>query len=318
MKRVAVILGLAAVVPAPAALAQIPPPSQPAPSAPAGPAPATSEAAPSSEVAAPPPPPPPAAPPGDQYYVEKPGAAPPAPAPAPFEPPLPGGTPYEPPPPPKVSHLAPRSSLWLGARLGWFVPFGNLWARGVATGPDQGRYYYVLEGTPWSDYASSGPVLEIDAGVRLSRSYSAFLLWERAQLGSGEDERGRDGAQDGGETDFWAIGLRANSDPDRLGFVTEVAIGYRRARTFFENEVEYQFTDAPFEARLGLGAEYRLSRLTTLSALAAVGVGGFGSAERVDADGRGSSLTGPFDEGDGHGWVTLTVGAHFDLLGSKN
>jgi hypothetical protein len=248
--------------------------------------------------------------------VEKPGAAPPAPAP--FEPPLPGGTPYEPPPPPKVSHLAPRSSLWLGARLGWFVPFGNLWARGVPTGPDQGQYYYVLEGTPWSDYASSGPVLELNAGVRLSRSYNAFLLWERAQLGSGENERGPDGAQDGGETDFWAIGLRANSDPDRLGFVTEVAIGYRRARTFFENDVEYQFTDAPFEARLGLGAEYRLSRLTTLSALGAVGVGGFGSAERVDANGRGSSLSGPFDEGDGHGWVTLTVGAHFDLLGSKN
>jgi hypothetical protein len=240
-----------------------------------------------------------------------------APAPPAFEPPPPGGAPFEPPPPPvPQTRLTPRNALWLGARLGWFFPFGNLWARGVPTGSDAEGYYYLLEGKPWRHYASSGPMLELDAGVRLSRSYSVFLLWERAETGSGSLESGPDGKQARGDTDFWAIGLRASSNPDRLGFVTEVAIGYRRARTLFENGAEYQFTDAPFEARLGLGAEYRLSRVVSWSALATVGVGGFGLAERIGPSGESSPLTNRFDEGDGHAWATLGVGAHFDLLPS--
>jgi hypothetical protein len=213
--------------------------------------------------------------------------------------------------------VTPRNSLWLGARLGWFVPFGNVWARGVPTVEDNGYVYYVLDGEPWSNYASSGPMLELDVGARLGRSYTVFALWERAQTLSGDFDDGLDGRQDGGETDFWAVGLRANSDPDRIGFLTEVAIGYRRARTFFENGAEYQFTEAPFEARLGLGAEYRLNRLMTLSGLATVGVGGFGEVERVGPDGRVTPLTRPIDEGDGHAWATITIGSHFDLLPSK-
>lgn len=258
------------------------------------------------------------APPGDQYYVEPgPTGAPPATGqPAAFEPPVPGTTSFEPPPPPEARHLAPRMSLWVGARLGWFFPFGNVWADGPDAGSQNDQGYYVLEGRPWRDYATSGPMFELDLGLRLSRSYTVFVLWERAQLGSGNDESGRDGEQDGAESDFWALAMRASSDPDRIGFITEVAIGYRRARTFFTNDVEYQFTDAPFEARLGLGAEIRLSRSLSLSPLITVGVGGFGSAQAVDGSGKQRRLTGPFDEGDGHGWVTLQFGGHFDLLPS--
>jgi hypothetical protein len=161
-------------------------------------------------------------------------------------------------------------------------------------------------------------MFELDAGLRFGRAYTLFALWERAELRSG---RGRadpdDGPQDGAESDFWALGLRATTNPDHCGFVTEVAVGYRRARTFFKNDVEYQFTDAPFEARLGIGAELRVSRLTTFSALATVGVGGFGSAERVPPNGRAWSLLSSYDQSDGHGWATLTLGAHFDLLPSR-
>ena len=82
--------------------------------------------------------------------------------------------------------------------------------------------------------------LELDVGFRLSRSYTVFLLWERAQLGSGNDETSN-GPQDGAESDFWAAGLRASSNPDKLAFLTEVAVGYRRARTFFENALMYAF-----------------------------------------------------------------------------
>ena len=324
MKRVAVLLGMAAVAPS-VAQAQIPttpaaspaaeaPPTAASPTKP-GPAPA-----PGAEGTA-------VAPPGDEYFVEpSPAPAPAAGAPSatnaapseppPFEPPPPGLSFPEPPTPPETRHTAPLNSLWLGARAGWFVPFGNVWARAEPVTTSEGTGY-LLRGVPWSDYASSGPVLELDVGVRLSRAYTFFGLWERAQLRSGDRESGPDGKQDGAESDFWAIGLRASSNPDQLAFLTEVAVGYRRSRTFFENDVQYQFTEAPFEARLGLGAELRLNGVTSLSSLLTVGVGGFGSAEKVAANGNSLPLTRNIDEGDGHAWFTVTVGGHFDLFRSR-
>lgn len=293
---------------APAPAAKAPPAPVPTPDA-AGPASAPDATAPAK------------ASPGDEYFVEQPppATAPPATAPQgpteppPFEPPPPPGAAYEPPPPPESRHIAPLQSLWVGARIGWFIPFGNLWARAE---PASGSGY-VLRGVPWSDYASSGPMFELNAGVRLSRAYTVFGLWERVQLGSGENESGVDGEQDGAESDFWALGLRASSNPDRLGFLTEVAVGYRRARTFFENDVQYQFTDAPFEARLGLGGEWRLNPMTSLSSLLTIGVGGFGSAEKVGSNGAALPLTRNVDDGDGHAWATLTFGGHFDLIRSR-
>jgi hypothetical protein len=332
MKRVAVLLGMAVVAPSvaqaqiPIAPAPVATPPAPTPT-PGAPAPATVPGPGPAPVA--PPEAPPKAPPGDEYYVEPGPAAPtsptaaserqPAPGePPPFEPPPPGVSVfYEPPPPPQIRHLAPQTALWLGARLGWFFPFGNLWARAKPVSSSAGSGY-VLQGVPWRDYASSGPMFELDIGARLSRSYTVFGLWERATLGSGENQSGPDGEQDGGESDFWAVGLRASSNADQLGFLTEVAVGYRRARTLFKSGVEYQFTDAPFEARLGLGAELRLNRMTSLSSLVTIGVGGFGNAQSVAPNGNAIPLTRSFDTGDGHAWATLTVGGHFDLISSAN
>ena len=67
-----------------------------------------------------------------------------------------------------MRHLAPLSSLWLGARVGWLFPFGNLWARAEPVASSGGSGY-VLRGVPWRDYASSGPMFELDAGMRVSR-----------------------------------------------------------------------------------------------------------------------------------------------------
>lgn len=170
----------------------------------------------------------------------------------------------------------------------------------------------MLNGVPWQNYVSSGPMFELNVGARLSRSYTLFGLWERAQLGSGDDTT--DGEPNGAESDFWAVGLRATSNADRLGFLTEVAVGYRRARAFYENDVEVQFTDAPFEARLGLGGEYRFDRLTTLSGLVTIGVGSFGQVDKVAPNGAAQHKYSDLDEADGHAWATLTVGGHFDFF----
>ncbi len=197
--------------------------------------------------------------------------------------------------------------------MGYFIPFGNAWARGTQDGAGN----LNLRGVPWRDYVGSGPVFELDAGVRLARNYNVFALWERAQLGSGNgDSDASIGKSSRGDSDFWGLGIRASSDPDRIGLVTELAVGYRRARAKFDDGSEVQFTDAPFEARLGLGAEVRLNRFVSLSPLFTLGVGSFGKVERTSA-GTVSDQIQRFDQEDGHAWATLTLGGNFDLLGSN-
>jgi hypothetical protein len=283
-----------------------PPPPQPEPSP---------SAAPATPGGAPPP----------HYYVEpaapgtRPQPASPPPARAPqgvYEPPPPGygyapNLVYEPPPPPKPRHIAPKYSFWVGARLGWFVPFGNLWARGTPRSDG----LVQLEGVSWSDYASSGPLFEVDIGARLGRNYNLFLLWEHATLGTGSAQTDDFGGQEAGDTDFVGIGLRVSSDPDKVGFLTEIDLGARRFRAIWADGRELQLAHAPFEARLGLGADIRLGRSFSLSPLLTLGIGAFTSAEWVNPDGSVQDATGDLDENAGHGWFTLQMGGHFDLAG---
>jgi hypothetical protein len=205
-------------------------------------------------------------------------------------------------------HIAPRTSLWAGARVGWFVPFGAVFAQGIPVGA-----YVERTSVPWRDFVGSGPLLELHVGARISRSYNVFVLWERAEPGEGAGSPLGEGGDS--ETDFWAIGLRASSDANQVGFLTEVALGYRRARTEFSDGSALELTDGVLEARIGLGADIRLSPLFTISPTATLGVGSFGEVEWVSSDGVATDLIGPLDDHDAHGWFTLGLGAHFDLFG---
>lgn len=308
--------------------APVAPPAAPAAqSSPSAPPPANTGAAPT-----PPSAPGPAAsaapdaPPG--YYVEQ-GpreAAPPVapnavapngpaepPPPAIYEPPPPGPALYEPPPPPIPRHVSPRTSLWLGARLGWFIPFGSAYARGALDPLGN----VILTGVPWKDYVSSGPDFELDAGMRLGRYYQVFALWQRAELSSGGTEKHLYGGQHGGDSDFFALSLRATTDADRVGLVTEVAVGYRQARASWADGSELRMTGGVLEGRLGLGADIRLSPVFTLSPLIELGVGSFDRVRRVVPGGGSYDLIGPDDAPGSHGWFTFGVGGYADLLGVR-
>ncbi len=226
-------------------------------------------------------------------------------APGVYEPPPPPV--YEPPPPLKPRHVAPRYSFWTGARAGYFMPFGDLLAR------CNDRYCQNVESIRWRDYASNGPLLEVDAGARLGRNYTVFLLWERAWLGAGN---GEPDTQDGGNTDFWAVAVRFSSNPDRVGFLTEIAFGYRRARIDLGDGSKLKLDNAPFEARLGLGADIRLTKSFALSPMATLGVGRFDDVVIVEADGTKSDLVRDY-EPIAHGSFTLQLGGHFDLFGKE-
>jgi hypothetical protein len=285
-------------VPDPSALVNATPSTEPAATA-AEPAAAT-DPAPAAATPPPTPLPPPA------YYMEPPPPReppPPLPATAPPRPLV-----WEPPPPPEPIHVAPRTSLWAGARVGWFVPFGGVYADGSMTGP-----YLDRESVSWRDFVSSGPAFEVQLGARVARAYTIFALWERAELGDGEGSPL--GKPSRSNTDFWGVGLRATSDADATGFLTEVALGYRRARTEFEDGAALELTDGVLEARIGVGAEIRLSPQLTLSPMATLGVGSFGEVEWVSEDDVATDLIGPLDDHDAHGWFTIGIGGNVDLFG---
>lgn len=176
----------------------------------------------------------------------------------------------------------------------------------------------VADVVGWDNYASSGPVFELDAGARVSRNYNVFVLWEHARLGTGNGDFSERQSSGTTNTDYYAIGLRVSSDADALGLLTELTLGYRRFRAAFDDGSELQLTDAPLEVRIGLGADIRLSPNFTLTPLATVGFGSFGEVEAVGSDTSiaAQSLSEEADLRATHGWATIQMGAHFDLLGS--
>ncbi len=199
--------------------------------------------------------------------------------------------------------------------MGWFVPFGGLWGSCTQSVGGQCQLY---DSTKWSAYASSGPMFELDGGARLGRNYNLFVMWEHAALGNGSAEPNAHGGQNGGSTDYYAIGARVSSDPDSIGFLTEVSLGYRRFHAVWGDGSELQLTNAPFEFRVGLGADIRISRGLSISPMATVGAGGFGTVRRIGPKGAKEAVDPPADQAAGHAWATLQLGGHFDIAGSSD
>jgi hypothetical protein len=255
--------------------------------------------------------------PPPEYYVEPPQAGAPRPPPNAPRPAPPGGI-YEPPPPgygygPQL--VAPKYSLWLGPRIGWFIPFGNLIYQCNGDGRGGCGSY---TGAAWSDYAASGPMFELDAGARLGRFYNLFALWEHAALhgGDGNPAETAGGGLDHANTDYFGLGFRVSSDADKVGFLTEIDLGLRRFHAVYSNGSELQFSEeVPLEARIGFGADIRITPQFSLSPMLSLGVGRFDKATHVAPDGKETDVLGSLDELANHGWLTLQMGAHFDLAG---
>jgi hypothetical protein len=178
--------------------------------------------------------------------------------------------------------------------------------------PETGVVY--LGSVSWTDFVHSGPAFELDAGVRLGRNYNVFGLWERAQLTSGSSHAF--GEPSGGDSDYFAVGLRASSDADRIGVITELSLGYRQARAHYEDGSQVEMTGGILEGRVGVGLDLRLSPLVAVQPIVAIGVGSFDRIQRVLAGGGSYDLLGPYDAPGSHSWVSVGVGGSVDLFGA--
>jgi hypothetical protein len=250
-----------------------------------------------------------APPPG--YYVEQPvqesgEAYPPNGAPTIYEPPPPEFV-IEPPPPTTPHFLAPRTAFWFGARVSWFAPFGSAWTDGFYDGT--GLYY---RRRALGDYASSGPALELDVGARLSRHYNVFAIWEHAFLGTGSLDQHSFGGQKWGNSNFWGAGLRFSTNPNHAGFLMEVAVGYRDFHAYWSDGTELALTGS-LDARIGVGADIRVTRFFSLSPMITLGGGSFNSGHWSGPVQSGTAFTSQYDGSADYGTVSLQIGGHFDV-----
>jgi hypothetical protein len=95
--------------------------------------------------------------------------------------------------------------------------------------------------------------------------------------------------------------------------LAEVALGFRRMSVKWEDGTELRLSNAPFEFRLGLGADLRLTEVLALSPMFTVGTGVFGDAEWSYPDGSRASGMGGSDLHAAHGWLALELGGHLDF-----
>jgi hypothetical protein len=292
--------------------AQAPAATPPIPAAPgntavlAAPAPSDAPVAPPapSEAAPPAPPTKVQGGPPPMYYVEPPGAAAPR-GDVPSEPPP--TFIYEPPLPPEPRLKVPETALYAGVRLSWFVPFGSLWTDSF----DSRTGVYSRRRT-FDDYASSGPAFEFDLGARLARRYTVFAIMEHAFVGSGSLDSNAYGGQSGGRTSFYGAGLRFSTDPTSIGFLMEIALGYRDFRASWNDGTELSLTGGWLDARVGAGVDIRVNRYFSLSPMLVFGGGTFGKARWSGPHGSHDALDRIDDLGE-YGTFSAQIGGHFDI-----
>jgi len=206
---------------------------------------------------------------------------------------------------------APRFSLWGGVRPGLMITAGSFYEYQVA-----GRH---AEFETTGNIVKPGPVLQGDLGVRLFRRFVAYGFYERGFLTQGTLFRGTDAtlaseyAGGGGRVIF--------GNPDRLGFVLDLALGVRTLSASGSTGRWHMRTLELF--RFGLGAEIRLTDFFVLSPMFTVSTGAMSTASGDIRYAPGTSVLDRPVYVDGAELAAartyliagLVVGAHFDLLG---
>ncbi len=241
---------------------------------------------------------------------------------APYEPPLPDGIvlpPLRPVPKGPISLPAaalhplrigaPRFSLWGGLRAGWLFPQGTLWLNGW----DDGRVCCFYSPVHFTDVARSSPKLQADLGLRFGRRYNVFGTFEFSPTRPTSDGATRNSQQKWGQLAFTGLGFRFSTDPDGLGMLFEVALGYRTFRTEWEDGAVFEGDKSGIALRFALGADIRLSRWLSLTPQLSLATGSFSRLRFTAPESARRSVLTSLDELGAHHIIGLDLGAHFDI-----
>lgn len=196
---------------------------------------------------------------------------------------------------------APSYSLWTGVRLG-AITFAN-------------SFYGGPGADTTGNWVHAGGTGEVDVGARLAKRHVPYVFYEQGIAPPG---RRLDGTGAIVTTRFFGLGLRYVAiDPDTVGFVADVSIGWRTLAVY-QGAQTYEMSGLE-TFRLGLGMELRLSTRVVLSPLAYLS-GGVMNTTSGSVSFRDGG-TPPYTNGSGiavqRGYLVFGfgVGTHFDLIG---
>lgn len=216
-------------------------------------------------------------------------------------------------PPPQPNHVAPRSSFWIGARPGIMVPMGSAWLDGLPVGD----LCCVESARPFAEFASTGPSLGAEAGVRFGRHYQGFAYWEHAWLGAGTLGDAF-GGQIGANSSVFGGGFRFNTHPDHIGMVVEISLGYRTFEAEWQNGTKLTASDDLFSTQLGFGAAWRINAYTSLELLLRVGGGSLTDIQWRFADGTTENALSISDRYGQYIPFGIQIASHWDVIRSDD
>ncbi len=180
---------------------------------------------------------------------------------------------------------APEFSLFASGNVGIIGYGGNFFENAANASESTGNFV-----TP-------GASFELDVGARLGARYIPYLAWEHAFLAAGHRFEGTGATA---SSDYVGLGFRLIAgNVDNVGFLSELGIGFRTV-TLAGNGETFKMTSLEI-ARLGLGAEIRLSTLFTLTPIAKLSVGQMDDTSGAIGYGK--------NQGDGQTGTTFYNGA---------
>lgn len=264
-------------------------------------------------------------------------AASPPPAPPPatviIAPPPPAK--HAPPPPPAAVYAPPPSDAYASTTTPSSRGFRERWALGVRLNfLSPGENSSLVKGTHngLRDFVGSGTGLELALGYRVSPSWTPYGFFEYARFKNGTINHDVDDRVSSAQV---GLGIHANTNPDGLGFLFDIGIGYRWLTVpYGSGQLSSLDSGAgnvptgPGKAtyggvtamRLGLGLSIASSKHVRWDLMAQ---GSFGSfSMRKDSNnvcvaggtGKGEACeTIPEDKRGAHAFLGVSLGALFDL-----
>jgi hypothetical protein len=190
----------------------------------------------------------------------------------------------------------PTRSLWTGAQIGVFAPYGGLYS---------GRDFVT---TGFQQLASPGPAMQVDLGGRIARHFTVYGFWEYTSLGRGSSATWTEarGGQTSANTNAVGLAARWMSNPGGFGFIVDVGLGYRWFAARWSDGTSMDLGGLG-DLRLGLGADVSFSSTVAVSLMVALYTGAF-----TDRTLAGQSV-GQFESS--YAATALSVGVHLDLFG---
>lgn len=245
-----------------------------------------------STTTAAPPPPPAAAPPPATVVI--------APPPPKYTPPAPPAPNYNPPPvvdhgedePPPHKEFKDRWAL--GLRLNFLSP--------------NEETSFVKGGPSMKDTVGAGTGFEASLGYRFGPSWTLYGAYEYGKF------RGGRYAGDGASSSVLALGMRANTNPDGLGFFFDIGLGYRwfTMKNTAGNDATAQYGGVDM-LRLGLGLAIASSSHVNWHLGLTGAAGSFSKLEDSSCSMGGDCKTIPEDRRGSYAFGGLSLGGQFDM-----